>query len=132
MRSKLLYLISVMITFGSIGYLNAQEQEGKMKIIAINPLTEMGPSKEAVVLFKGPKRTIVQITLRNSGVLASHSASEPITIQCLTGKGRLTVGVEKTKVELQPNILVTIEPNIIHEILGEPAVSVLLTKFTQD
>ena len=97
----------------------------------LNLKTEIGPGKDhqVDVLFEGPRRKIVQITLRNNAILESHKAIEPITIQCVAGKGTLTVGDEKRPLELVPGVLVTIEPKTVHEIHSHPAVSILLSKF---
>jgi quercetin dioxygenase-like cupin family protein len=90
-----------------------------------------GRDKEITPLFDGERRKIIQITLRNKSVLDAHKAAEPITIQCVAGKGKLIVGEEKEEVELQKGVLVTIEPNVVHEIRATPKVSVLLTKFKE-
>ncbi|HQX80411.1 MAG TPA: hypothetical protein PKW63_01580 [Vicinamibacterales bacterium] len=90
-----------------------------------------GPDKQVVSLFTGPGRKLVQITLRNGGTLAAHNAPVPITIQCVAGSGTLTVSGQGQPVPLTPGVLVTIEPGVVHEIVGTPAVSVLLTQFTE-
>lgn len=90
-----------------------------------------GKDKEVTPLFDGDRRKIIQITLRNEVILNAHKAAEPITIQCVAGKGLLIVGEEKEEVELKEGVLVTIEPNIVHEIRALSEVSVLLTKFTE-
>ena len=89
-----------------------------------------GKDKQVDLLFEGPKRKIQQITLCNSAVLASHQAAEPITIQCVAGKGILHLGEQKETVELVPGVLLTLEPNLVHAIDAMPAVSVLVTRFT--
>ena len=88
-----------------------------------------GKDKEVTPLFDGERRKIVQITLRNKAVLDAHKAAEPITIHCVAGKGLLIVGEEKEEVELKEGVLVTIEPNVVHEIRATSKVSILLTKF---
>lgn len=82
------------------------------------------------LLFEGPRRKLIQITLRNGAVLAKHTAPAPIAIQGLAGKGTLFVGHEREEVALEPGVLVTLEPNVLHEIQASPAVSFLLTQFT--
>ena len=89
-----------------------------------------GPDKEATKLFEGPRRRLVQITLRNGAVLAAHKAAVPITIHCVAGGGRLMLGDSGESMELAPGVLVTLEPNVVHEVKGQPAVSILLTQFT--
>ncbi|MDP1676829.1 MAG: hypothetical protein Q8L88_08150 [Bacteroidota bacterium] len=102
-----------------------------MKILNLKTEIGEGNNKQIDLLFEGPRRKIVQITLRNNGVLESHKAVEPITIQCISGKGTLSVGNGKESLELISGVIVTIEPNTVHEIKSEPAVSVLLSKFTE-
>lgn len=109
----------------------AGEKGVRMTTLDLKTAMSEGKDKQVDVLFEGPRRKIVQITLRNDGVLESHKAVEPITIQCVTGKGTLTVGEEKKSLELVPGVLVTIEPNTVHEIRGTPAVSILLSKFAE-
>ncbi|MBL8170598.1 MAG: hypothetical protein JNJ50_20730 [Acidobacteria bacterium] len=89
-----------------------------------------GKDKQVELLFEGTKRKIQQITLRNNAVLAAHQAAEPITIQCVAGKGILYLGEQKESVELVPGALFTLEPNLVHAIDALPAVSVLVTRFT--
>ncbi len=109
----------------------AGEKGAHMKTLNLKTEIGEGKDKQVDVLFEGPRRKIVQITLRNNGVLESHQAVEPITIQCVAGKGTLTVGEEKKSLALVPGVLVTIEPNTVHEIKSQPAVSILLTKFSE-
>jgi len=99
----------------------------------LNLLTDIGvgTDKEVNPLFEGDRRKIIQITLRNKAILDSHKAAEPITIQCIAGNGLLIVGEEKDEVELKDGVLVTIEPNVVHEIRAITEVSVLLTKFKE-
>ena len=99
-----------------------------MQILPLQTTIGTGKDKQIEVLFSGPQRKLVQITLRENAVLAAHKAAVPITIQCIAGSGTLTVETAD-KVMLQSGVLVTIEPNVIHEITAQPAVSILLTQF---
>ena len=94
--------------------------------------TTIGPGKEKQIeqLFSGPRRKIIQITLRDSAILDAHKAAVPITIQCIAGSGTLRVDDGGESIELKPGILVTIEPNVVHEINASPAVSILVSQFT--
>lgn len=100
-----------------------------MTILALQ--TEIGPGtdRQVVPLFKGPRRTVVQITLRNGTTLEAHKAPVPITIQCVAGSGTLSVAGQPA-LALKPGVLVTLEPDVVHEIVAAPAVSILLTQFT--
>ncbi len=93
-------------------------------VIADGP--EKQKDKQVELLFTGPRRKIIQITLRNQAILAAHKAPVPITIQCISGRGTL-LGVE-----LAPGTLVTLEPNEQHEVRAAPEVSILLTQFIGD
>lgn len=118
--------VALMITV--IGF-NVNSQERNMQKLNLQTKIGDGKDKEVTPLFDGERRKIVQITLRNKAVLDAHKAAEPITIQCVAGKGLLIVGEEKAEVELKEGVLVTIEPNVVHEIRAMSKVSILLTKF---
>jgi quercetin dioxygenase-like cupin family protein len=91
--------------------------------------TTIGPGrdKQVELLFEGPRRKIMQITLRNRAVLNAHKSAVPITIQCIAGSGTLAAAEE---VQLTPGVLLTLEPNEIHEVRAQPEVSILLSQFT--
>ena len=99
-----------------------------MTILPLKTVLEPGPDKQVDSLFNGPRRRIVQITLRNGAKLERHVASVPITIQCLSGSG--IFGIEGRESPLTPGVFVTLEANVPHEVTAEPAVSILLTQFT--
>ena len=101
-----------------------------MKVLALQSSIEPGADKQVVSLFTGPRRTLVQITLRNGTTLAAHKAPVPITIQCVVGSGALALKDEGTSLSLTPGVLVTLEPGVVHEIVASPSVSILLTQFT--
>lgn len=61
----------------------------------------------------------------------AQTAPEPITIQCLAGKGTMLVGDPGEPVELIPGVLVTINPGGLQEIRAQPGVSILLTRFME-
>ena len=122
--------VALMI-FTVIGF-NVNSQERNMQKLNLQTKIGDGNDKEVTPLFDGDRRKIVQITLRNKAVLDAHKAAEPITIQCVAGKGLLIVGEEKEEVELKEGVLVTIEPNVVHEIRALSKVSVLLTKFKEN
>ena len=88
---------------------------------------EPGPDKVVTVLFDGPRRKLIEITLRNDAALSAHKAPEPITIQCIAGQGALAVGDES--VVLSPGVIVTLEANEIHAVEAQPALILLITRF---
>lgn len=132
---RILFLTVVLgvafMIFTVIGF-NVNSQERKMQKLNLQTKVGDGKDKEVTPLFDGDRRKIVQITLRNKAILDAHKAAEPITIQCVAGKGLLIVGEEKEEVELKEGVLVTIEPNVVHEIRALSKVSVLLTKFKEN
>lgn len=131
MKRAALVLGLIVLSGVLIGSLVADNKGDPMRAIKLR--TDIGPgqNKQIEALFEGPRRKLVQITLRNEAILESHTAPEPITIQCLSGKGLLIVGDKKESVQLEPGVLVTIESNIVHEIKSQTEVSVLLTRFTE-
>lgn len=108
----------------------AAVRRNPMTVLTLQSVLEPGADKQVVSLFTGPRRTLVQITLRNGATLAAHKAAVPITIQCVAGSGTLTVSDHGEAVPLKPGVLVTLEPGVVHEIVAAPSVSVLLTQFT--
>ncbi len=103
-----------------------------MKQLPLRMNIAEGKDREVELLFEGVRRKLMQITLRNSAMLARHAVPVPITIQCIAGAGTLFVGEPRESVVLSPGVFVTIEPGVVHEIESCPAVSILLTQFTGD
>jgi quercetin dioxygenase-like cupin family protein len=93
--------------------------------------TEIGEGKdtEVTVLFDGPARKIIQITLRRQAILKAHKSDVAITVQCVAGSGKF-IEVEGDIMELTPGALITVEPNVVHEVRAMPNVSIVVTKFT--
>jgi len=101
-----------------------------MQILPLQTTIGAGKDKQIEPLFHGPHRRVFQITLRNSAILDSHKAAAPITIQCIAGSGILNAADGSASIDLTPGILVTIEPNIAHEVKALPSVSILVSQFT--
>lgn len=132
MKQRIGLLTAIIVVMLSIQVESTATEKGEqMKILNMKTTIGEGLNKEVEVLFEGPRRKIVQITLRNNGILSSHKANEPITIQCITGKGKLNVGEDKKIVDLVAGVIVTIESNIMHEVISEPEISILLSKFAE-
>jgi quercetin dioxygenase-like cupin family protein len=74
----------------------------------------------------------MQITLRRNAVLKTHKVAEPITIQCVVGTGELVDIIKNEIYKLSQGVLITIEPEVIHEVRALLEVSILLTKFKND
>ena len=100
----------------------------------LNLQTEIGEGKDTEIslLFNGVRRKIMQITLRRKARLNAHQAVEPITILCVAGEGDLIDVKRKEHYKLSPGVLITVEPEIVHEVRALPEVSILLTKFTEN
>jgi quercetin dioxygenase-like cupin family protein len=121
--------VLVTVTVGA-GLVSAARAQDPMTILALQTAIEPGTDRQVVPLFTGPRRTLVQITLRNGATLAAHKAPVPITIHCVAGSGTLTLPGGGPAVPLKPGVLVTLEPGVVHEIVAAPSVSILLTQFT--
>lgn len=87
-------------------------------------------SKDVKEIFNGDRRRMVEVTLRNGDKLAKHKAAEPITVLCLGGSGRFLAGSELEETQmLRPGTLITLESNVEHEVIAEPSLHILVTKF---
>ncbi len=88
---------------------------------------------QARQLYKGSRRQIMEIKLRNNSVLSKHKASEPITVLCLAGKGKFLAGKDLSEEQiLEAGTLITLDAEIEHGAIAEPELHLLLTKFKQD
>jgi quercetin dioxygenase-like cupin family protein len=101
-----------------------------MTLVPLQTNIGEGKDKQVDQLFTGPRRKLIQITLRNGAALDRHTAPVPITIQCVAGNGTFFAGDRGEPVSLTPGVLLTLEPNVPHEVKANPAVSILLTQFT--
>ena len=93
-----------------------------------------GKDKEVKMLFKGERRKIVLLTLRNDMQLDQHSVKEPFILQCIAGKGELIIddGETAESIELLPGTLVTVEANVLHDVVSQPAISILLIRLPKE
>ncbi len=112
---------------------NVQTMESYKVIDVTNEISD-GKEKEVNVLFEGERRKIVQLTLRNGKNLEGHSAKEPIVIQCVAGEGELIIknADESNTIELLPGTFVTVEANVVHDVIGKPSVSIVLIRFLEE
>lgn len=112
---------------------NAQTMESYKVIDVTNEISD-GKEKEVNLLFEGERRKIVQLTLRNEMRLESHSVAEPFILQCIAGKGELIIGEGETadSIELLPGTYVTVEANVLHDVVSQPAISILLIRFPEE
>lgn len=86
--------------------------------------------REVSELFKAAGRRLVQVDLRGGEVLAKHHAAVPITVLCLAGKGKFRAGdgLDESQ-QLLPGTLITLEAGVEHDVIAEPDLSILVTKF---
>ncbi len=127
----LIGLISSVIIATNKG--NSQTMES-YKIIDVTSEIADGKEKEVNLLFEGERRKIVQLTLRNGNNLEDHSAKEPIVIQCVAGEGELIIKNDEVSntIKLLPGTFVTVESNVVHDVVGKPSVSIVLIRFLSD
>ena len=132
MKRIIFFTVTILLLTAGLSAVHqlARQKEQTMKVLKLQNKIEAGKDKEVETLFEGPRRKLVQITLRNQATLDAHTAPEPITIQCIAGKGTIHAGNPDETVELTPGVLLTVEPRVLHEIKAQPAVSFLLTRFT--
>src|SRR5687768_8511918 len=101
-------------------------------VIQLDPDAPYRCDKEVNQIFQGPRRQLLEIKLQNGAVLTRHRAHEPITVLCLAGRGRFFAGEELEDIqEMRPGTLVTLEPDVLHEVAAEPAIHILVTKFKE-
>ena len=88
-----------------------------------------GKDREIQTLLADPARKLVLIRLRNGALLHDHSASFPITIQGVAGKGTLRVG--SAAYPLAPGTVVPVDARAVHSVQAEPAIAILVSFFRQ-
>ena len=95
-------------------------------------IAESAKNKEVRKIFDGVRRQIISIKLRNNEVLSKHKANEPLTIFCLAGNGKLLAGKNlDEKQVLTTGTFVTLEAQVEHEVVAEPELHILVTKFKE-
>jgi quercetin dioxygenase-like cupin family protein len=91
---------------------------------------DQGNEKQISQLFDGPFRRIVGVRLRNNAVLSRHHADVPITVYCISGTGRFSAGPDLHEMqELRAGTLITLEAGIEHEVVADPELHILVSKF---
>ncbi|MFM9905218.1 MAG: hypothetical protein ACKVQJ_11685 [Pyrinomonadaceae bacterium] len=91
-----------------------------------------GPLNDKTVnqLFDGAFRRIVEVRLRNGAVLSRHHADVPITVYCVSGTGVFNAGADLENTQgLKAGTLITIEAGVEHEVIANPELHILVTKF---
>lgn len=133
--TKFLFLTAVLLFLSPSFTINKSYAQTKddYKVLDIQMTTGEGKDKEIKVLFEGERRKIVQLTLRNGKKLESHSVEEPITIQCVAGNGEVIIsdGDKTESIDLKPGTFMTIESNVVHDVIAKPFVSLVLIRFLE-
>jgi len=112
------------VTYGQMGYIV------HIKDLDMGELSETAPGKDIKEIFNGERRRILDIALVGGSVLSKHRAAEPITVLCLSGSGTFRAGSDlEDSQKLVPGTLITLETGVDHEVVGEPAVRILVTRF---
>ena len=91
---------------------------------------EEAKDKTVDQLYDGSFRRIVAVRLRNSASLSRHHADVPITVYCISGNGKFNAGAElEDSQDLQSGTLITLEAGVEHEVIADPELHILVTKF---
>ncbi|MDP2365380.1 MAG: hypothetical protein Q8M94_16620, partial [Ignavibacteria bacterium] len=55
-------------------------------------------------------------------------------IQCVAGEGELIIknAEDSNTIKLLPGTFVTVEANVVHDVVGKPSVSIVLIRFLED
>ena len=92
--------------------------------------TDFDKDKEVSQLFNGAFRTIIEVRLQNGAILSKHKANEPITVFCLSGKGVFRAGMDlEDSLDLRAGTLLTLDGGVEHEVVADPALHIIVTKF---
>lgn len=101
-----------------------------IKDFGLDSEAEKDTDKSVRELFNGSFRGIVEVRLGNHAVLSKHKADVPITVFCYSGAGRFLAGSQlEDSMDLIPGTLITLEAGIEHEVIAEPEIHILVTKF---
>ncbi|MDQ3711017.1 MAG: hypothetical protein M3388_02165 [Acidobacteriota bacterium] len=101
-----------------------------IKNLGLLEISESEKSKEVKKIFSGTRRRLVEVKLRNNEVLTKHKAVEPITILCLAGTGVFRAGADLSEeCNLVAGTLITLEGGVEHEVVAQPVLDLLVTKF---
>ena len=103
-----------------------------LKKIELGKISKSEKNKDVTKIFDGERRQIIEVNLRRGEVLSKHKAQEPITVFCLAGNGRFLAGENlKEEIKLSAGVLLTLEGGIEHEVIAEPELKILVTKFKE-
>lgn len=91
---------------------------------------ENGADKAVKELYNGAFRRLVEVRLQNNAVLARHHADVPITVYCISGNGIFSAGPDlEDSQDLRGGTLITLEAGVEHEVIADPELHILVSKF---
>lgn len=103
-----------------------------IKNLELRELPRLEKSKEVKEIFSGARRRLIEVTLRDNAMLAKHKAAEPITVLCLAGNGTFRAGRDlEDEEKLVAGTLLTLDAAVEHEVVAEPELRLLITKFME-
>lgn len=98
----------------------------------LNKIADGEKLKDVKKIFDGTRRQIISVVLRGGEMLSKHKANEPITVFCLAGRGTFRAGKDlEEEQKLVAGTLLTLEGGIEHEVVAEPEIHILVTKFKE-
>ncbi len=101
-----------------------------IKQFELGKIPQTEKNKDAAKIFDGSRRQMMEVILRNGEILSKHKAREPITVFCLAGNGVFRAGKDlEDEQKLTAGTLITLEAEIEHEVVAEPEIHILVTKF---
>ncbi len=104
-----------------------------IKTFGLGEIEQSEKSKDVKEIFNGMRLRIVQVNLRNNQILSKHKANDPITVFCLAGNGTFRAGKDlEEEQKLVAGTLITLEGEVEHEVVAEPEISLLVTKFKSE
>ena len=81
-------------------------------------------------LINDENRRVLAISIRGGSALKRHRAAEPITVLCTAGEGTFRAGAElEEAIEIGPGTLLTLDPEIDHEVEAATDVRIIVTRF---
>lgn len=105
----------------------------EMKLVAKIELGELDNwtrDFEMSELFKDENCRLFEVKVTQEKPMKKHRSSEPVMIVCLEGKGHFLAGENlEEKQELQQGYALMLAPNVAHEVIAEPKLHLLVTKF---
>ncbi len=101
-----------------------------VKVFGAAEKPDNGADKEVSELFNGPFRRLVEVRLQNNAVLARHHADVPITVYCVSGSGIFSAGSDlEDSQDLHTGTRITLEAGVEHEVIADPELHILVSKF---